>query len=96
VAREDAKAPLAARHDLQHAELRHVPARDPGERADVARRGRRADLRTLADQAHAEGCTVLEARLGHLQVAALEDPQRQPPARKEHRVQREKRKILYC
>jgi hypothetical protein len=89
---EDAEALLAARGDLQHAELRHVPGGDAREGADCDRRGRRADLGALADEAHAEGRLVLEAGLRHLHVALLENAQREPAAREKHRVQREQRK----
>jgi len=90
-----AEAPLAARGYVQHAELRHVPGHDSRQRAHVAGRGRSADFRAFADQTDAEGRTVLEARLRHLHVAALEDAQRQPPAREEHCVEREKGKVFY-
>ncbi len=53
-AREDAEAPLAARHHLQQAQLRHVPLDDARGAAYRFRQRRRADLAALADQAHAE------------------------------------------
>src|SRR6267378_1154695 len=92
---DDAKAPLAARDDVQHAQLRHVPGGDAREAADLHRGRRRADLRAIADQAYAEGRVVAQADLGHFHVALLEDPQRQATAGKEHRVQREKRELLH-
>src|SRR5216683_2970242 len=92
---EDAKAPLAAGDDMQHAELRHVPGGDTGEAADLHRSRRRADFRAIADQAYAEGRVVAQASLRHFHVALLEDPQRQAAAGKEHRVQGEKRAVLH-
>ena len=49
---------------------------------------RRADLDAVADQAHAEGRVVADAHLGHVQVALLEDLERQQPAGKQHGAQR--------
>ena len=70
---EEAEAPLAARDDLQHAELRHVPLDDAGEGADLGRDGGRTHLAAFADEADAEGRVVLEARGRHSQVALLEE-----------------------
>src|SRR2546428_266227 len=92
---EDAKAPLAAGDDMQHAQLRHGPGGDSGEAADLHRGRRRADFRAIADQAYAEGRVVAQADPGHFHVALLEDPQRQATAGKEHRVQRKKREVLH-
>src|SRR5712691_7880977 len=92
---DDAKAPLAAGDDVQHAQLRHVPGGDTGEAADLHRGRRRADLRAVADQAYAEGRVVAQADLGHFHVALLEYPKHQATAGKEHRVQGEKRELLH-
>jgi hypothetical protein len=90
---QDAETALAACHDLQDAELGHVPGRDARGAADVHRHGGRADFGALADQADAERRVLAQAGFRHVQVALLEEPQRQPPAREEHRLQREERDV---
>src|SRR6185503_16740031 len=92
---EDAEALLAERRDLQHAELRHVPRNDTGEGADIGGNGGRAHFAALADEAHAERGALAQAGLGHVHVALLEDAQRQPAAREEHGVEREKRNVVH-
>src|SRR5205814_4514956 len=91
----DAKAALAERHDLQHAELRHVPFGDAREAADFGGYRRRAHFGTLADRADAKGGGVAQAQLRHVHITLLEDAQRQPAAGKQHRVQRKQRYFSY-
>ena len=83
--------------DMQDSLLRHIPgfdARERSRRREFRRGGAfRQHLRAAEDQAHAERRVVAEARRSHLDVALLEDPERQAAARKEHRVQREQRKL---
>src|SRR5687768_16867546 len=90
---ENAEAPLAARRDLQEPELRHVPGGDARRGAHVGGRGGRAHLRAFANQAHAERALVFHAAFRHLQVALLEDAQRQPAAGKQNRAQRKEGKM---
>src|SRR5688572_27894619 len=90
---EDAYALLAPGDHVQNPELRHVPFADAGEGADRVRGSRLADFLARDDQAYAEGRAVLQAGLRHVHVARLEDAQRQPPARKEHGVQRKQRQF---
>ena len=92
---EDAKALLAAGRDMEEAELRHFPLADLCQRANLVRRRRGADLGTLANGADAERLVVAQAGLQHVDIALLEDAQRQPPAGKKHRVQRKERELVY-
>src|SRR5256885_16174987 len=92
---EDAKALLAAGRDMEEAELRHFPLADLCQRADLVRRRRGADLGALANGADAERLVVAQAGLQHVDIALLEDAQRQPPAGKKHRMQRKGREPVY-
>src|SRR6476646_10885590 len=94
-AREDAKARLARRDDMEKAELWHVLFDDLGEGTGVVRRCRRADFLAFADGADAEGRAVAQAGFQHLDIALLEDAKRQPSAGKEHGVQRKERELVY-
>src|SRR3954463_15173265 len=80
---------------MEEAQLRHVPFDHLGERTDVVRRRRRADFLAFADGANAEGRVVAQAGFQHLDVALLEDAQRQPSARKKDAVERKERQIVY-
>ena len=60
-------------------------------RTPAARRPARATSSPLRDQAHAERPVVRQAGLGHVDVALLEDLERQQAAGKQHGVQRKQR-----
>ena len=85
------KAFAALGDDVEHAELLHVPIGDVRQRAHRVRLGRLVagdgDFLAFGDQADAEGGGFLEADLGHVHVALLENPHRQPPAGKQHGLQ---------
>ena len=54
-----------------------------------------ADLGALANGADAERLVVAQAGLQHIDIALLEDAQRQPAAGKKYRVQRKERELVY-
>lgn len=91
VDRPHLEALRTARLDHQQAELLHVAFDDMGDAADVDRDGRRVccDLVAALDQADAEWGLLAQAGAHHVDVAGLEDAQRQQATRKQHRVQRE-------
>src|SRR5439155_1462472 len=92
---EDAEAPFPEGDDMEQAQLRHVPFDDLGERTDVVRRRRRADFLAFADGANAERRVVAQAVFQHLDVALLEDAERQPSTWKKDAVERKERQIVY-
>src|SRR5207244_11029689 len=76
-------------------ELRHIPLRDDSGAAHIGRDRGRADLGAFADRADAERRLVAQAGLGHVHVALLEDPQRQPAPREEDGGEWKKRQLVY-
>ena len=88
---DDAKAPAAMGGNHEDAELLHLPVANGGERADGVRFGRGTDFAAFFDEADAEGCVGLHAGGGHVEVALLENFERQHAAREEYGVEREER-----
>jgi hypothetical protein len=86
---EEPEAIAAAHNELEETQLRHVPALDRGEASyHFGNRGL-TDFPSFPDEANAKRPAVAQAGLGHLQVALLEDPERQGAAGKKHGAERE-------
>src|SRR5262249_11946744 len=82
-----AKALAAASKDMEETELRHVPLRDRGEATHRLRQSGCAHFTTLPDQADAERNLVAQARLRHLDIALLENLEREHALREQNRAQ---------
>src|SRR5688572_6690156 len=80
----DAKTLAAAREQVEEAGVGHVPLLDGCQAADRLGHGSRPHLASFPDEAHAERLLVLEARLRHLEVALLENLERERAPGKEH------------
>jgi hypothetical protein len=57
---------------------------------------RAAGLAAVDDQHHPEGLALAHAAADHVDIAGLEDAQRQQSARKQHGVEREQRDVVPC
>src|SRR3954466_2942930 len=90
----NAEALLASGHDLQDAELRHVPCRDTRETSDLGRQRGRSHFVSFQNETNAEGSVVAEARFCHVHVPLLEDAKRQPSSREENGVERKKSDVV--
>ena len=92
---KNAESAHAACENRKHAELLHIPLLDAGRAADVLGNRRRADLAAFPDQAYAERGPVLQASLGHAEVALFEQAQGQRACGKQHDIEREDRYRRY-
>jgi hypothetical protein len=85
----NAKALLPDAGQAEQAVRQLIEIDDLGHRADIA--GCRRAPPALADQHHAEALVLAHAAAHHVDVARLEDAQRQRTAGKQHDVERKQR-----
>ena len=85
---ENAETLAAMRGDHQDAELLHFPFANARQRADGMGFGRLADFVAGRDQANAKGLLFLHASRRHVEIALLENFQREHAAGEEQGIER--------
>ena len=84
---EDTQHSLTVSHQRKQAGRWHVPFKDSRRTSHRGARRWNTQFLALENLANAKDRIIGNTGLGHIHVAGLENPQRQAPAREQHRVE---------